>query len=408
MRLVRLGQAAIDFFPRSRRRCHHSRTTRLFGSDLRSCPRSVAPGDATWASIAHNARVEEVSRLDLSSAKMCQICEDEMGAGNSKLEQLAEAHAELHHYTGEGGLKGIVESNSFHASYFADMNDAHEIRELRTSFEFDLARRLTPLVDRLRKIKPVSHPVWKPGTPTMLANTLVSALYRTIFLEGGDSQKALCCTTSFCSHAADQDYEREHGLLSQWRGYGGSGGYCLVFDTSRLFKMFEIEASQFLYAYTDAQTVHYPRDDTRKLESFDTLLNESERIIFDALSGDRNLNVDDVGLPFLTSATIYKHRGFFEEREVRLVAMACTQLAADEMKKVEGFKPSPLKTVSSTKREGRTDRRYITLFGKSFDALPLRRVIVGPSAHQDQNVATARSIVGEKLPVSKSATPYVG
>jgi hypothetical protein len=93
-----------------------------------------------------------------------------MGERNSTLEKLAQAHAELHHYTGEGGLKGIFESNSFHASYFSDMNDAHEIREIRASFEFDLARRLTPLVERLRKTKPSSHPVWKPGAPTTLSD----------------------------------------------------------------------------------------------------------------------------------------------------------------------------------------------------------------------------------------------
>src|SRR3954463_10945035 len=100
---------------------------------LRRC---APPGDATEASMVHSARAGEVRRFNLLPAKMYQICEVEMGAGKSKLEpQLAKAHAELHHYTGEGGLKGIVESNSFHASYFADMNGgpSHRYRCLQVS-----------------------------------------------------------------------------------------------------------------------------------------------------------------------------------------------------------------------------------------------------------------------------------
>ncbi len=326
---------------------------------------------------------------------------------NSTVQKLTRSHAELYHYTTEGGLSGIVESNSLHASYFADLNDAHEIRELRMPFEFELARRFTPIVERLRKVKPASHAVWRSGAPQTLAQTWVNVLYKTIFPEGSDGQKALCFTASFCSHAADQDYEREHGLLSQWRGYGGTGGYCLVFDTAQLLKLFEQEASQFLYAYTDALEVHYPLDDGRKLKSFVDLLGKSERIVSDALSGDRDFSVDDAILPFLVSATAYKHRGFYEEREIRLVAMACTKFAADELKR-KGLESVPVKTVSSAKRDGRTDRRYVSLLGKNFAALPIRRVIVGPSKDQSRNAAFAKKIVGPKILISKSATPFLG
>jgi hypothetical protein len=37
------------------------------------------------------------------------------------------------HYTSEAGLRGIVESNSLRATYFSDLNDASEIRQLRES-----------------------------------------------------------------------------------------------------------------------------------------------------------------------------------------------------------------------------------------------------------------------------------
>jgi hypothetical protein len=111
-------------------------------------------------------------------------------------------------------------------------------------------------------------------------------------------------------------------------------------------------------------------------------------------------------LPFVSSATAFKHQGFYEEREVRLVAMAGTKLAAEVMRKA-GHTPAPLKEVDKTSRDGR-GRRHISLFGKDFAPLPLKRVIVGPSRSQDANAAFAQKIVGAKVSVSKSATPYIG
>jgi len=92
--------------------------------------------------------------------------------------------------------------------------------------------------------------------------------------------------------------------------------------------------------------------------------------------------------------------------EVRLVAMPWTERAAEVMRK-EGHQPAPLKEVYKTSRDGR-ERRHISLFGKDFAPLPLQRVIVGPSRSQDANATFARKIVGGKIPVSKSATPYIG
>ncbi len=46
---------------------------------------------------------------------------------------------------------------------------------------------------------------------------------------------------SFCNHAGDNEYERNNGLLSQWRGYGGEGRFALVFDTSGLDRLLSCE-----------------------------------------------------------------------------------------------------------------------------------------------------------------------
>jgi hypothetical protein len=125
------------------------------------------------------------------------------------------------------------------------------------------------------------------------------------------------------------------------------------------------------------------------------------------VNGSRDFSVDEAVLAFVASATTFKHRGFFEEREVRLIAIAGTEAAAEMMKDVKGYKPTPVKARSTTDRNG-SKREHISLFGSGFAALPIRRVIVGPSRSQDQNVAIARDIVGDGIPVTKSATLFLG
>jgi hypothetical protein len=204
------------------------------------------------------------------------------------------------------------------------------------------------------------------------------------------------------SHAA-----RSLSSCSAWpRTAAEGGGFCLVFDTAALWRLFEREQAAFFYAYTDVREAFYPRESSKPIECFTELLNTSEAVINTAVLENRDFSVDETLLPFISAATAFKHQGFYEEREVRLVAMAGTELAA-EMERKAGRTPPPLKEVGKTSRGGR-ERRHITLFGKDFARLPLQRVIVGPSRSQDVNLAFAQKIVGRKVPVSMSATPYIG
>ncbi|HEY6339179.1 MAG TPA: DUF2971 domain-containing protein [Candidatus Sulfotelmatobacter sp.] len=342
------------------------------------------------------------SQLKMDSAASAQIRAAKIAA-----QSVVEAHPELYHYTGTAGLKGIIESNSFRATYFADMNDAQEIYALRVHLVDELKKRLETAVKQARlQNLPKDSVVWRPDAPQRLARVWGNALYRAVFAEDAAEQTAFCCVASLCSHAGDKPYEREHGLLSQWRGYGKGGGFCLVFDTAALWRLFQRERATFFYAYNDLREAFYPRESSRTIQCFTELLNTSETVIKTALLGNRDFSVDETLLPFVSAATAFKHQGFYEEREVRLVAMAGTELAA-EMERKAGRTPPPLKEVCKTSRGGRV-RQHINLFGKDFAPLPLQRVIVGPSRSQDVNAAFARKIVGRNVPVSTSATPYIG
>jgi hypothetical protein len=67
------------------------------------------------------------------------------------------------------------------------------------------------------------------------ARRLVNILYEKIF----ENSLVEPFIASFCSHTTDQSYEQENGLLSQWRGYGNDGGFCIVFDTAALLTLLE-------------------------------------------------------------------------------------------------------------------------------------------------------------------------
>jgi hypothetical protein len=318
---------------------------------------------------------------------------------------LYQTHPELHHYTDERGLRGIVESNSLWGTYFEHLNDTSEIHRLRETFIKSLADRLETLFADLRTKRCHHAAVWKTGGPVYVARIWANALYRVIFSTDKDKRGTETYVTSFCSHAGDLVYERRNGLLSQWRGYGRDG-FCLVFDTEKLLTLLQEEAALNMYAYSGCDQVHYPREEIPSSELFRELLRSSEDILGRALMDNREFSVDEALVPFVVSAVTFKHEGFFEEREIRLTLVAGTDLGDQQMEGVEGYKRVPVKARFIQKR-GSIEREHITLFGQDFGPLPIKRVIVGPSRGQSQSAVTAAEIVGDGILVEKSETPYV-
>ena len=231
------------------------------------------------------------------------------------LDSLLRTHPQLHHYTNEKGLRGIIESNSLWATYFRHMNDASEIYELRSPLAAELRRRLTPVFEERRRkgVRSIKLPS-ASAEAEHLARKFPDIMYAKIFSD----ETSGCYITSFCSHAHDQCYERENGLLSQWRGYGGEGGFCLVLETAAV-KIFKQERQSYVYPYTDFREVQYSVDDALKSSLFIDLFQKSEEVLQLALRADRDFSVDAMVDAFLCCATTFKHRGFYEEREVRLI-----------------------------------------------------------------------------------------
>lgn len=239
-------------------------------------------------------------------------------------EALIKSNPELHHYTDGRGLEGIWKTNSLWATHFSNLSDSSEIVLLKKP----LAAALDTLFKRLiiewqRESFYVRRQVAKKGGLEVVAReharSFVDANFIAAFTGGKASPLAVPFISSFCSHANDHPYEQENGLLSQWRGYGGSGRYALVFDTRQLDALLEREWRAHFWAKLDIEkAVYFDGSETLEKE-FPDLLKISTTFMSKFLNRQSCAYID-VFTPFSRAATLLKHRGFREEREVRIVA----------------------------------------------------------------------------------------
>jgi hypothetical protein len=132
---------------------------------------------------------------------------------------------ELYHYTGIQGLKGIVESQTLWATHYKYLNDSQEIIHFR---------------DRLPGIL-------RPAIKERLdAEKLTETTYDVMF-GNSDGMSTEPFITSFCRVDKGDPRVADHGLLSQWRGYGPQGGYAIIFDTDRLKQLLIEEGKKWEY-----------------------------------------------------------------------------------------------------------------------------------------------------------------
>jgi hypothetical protein len=278
----------------------------------------------------------------------------------------SEAYSELYHYTSATGLKGIVESQQLWATNVAYLNDAEE----HTGF-FD--RRLPQLLEQAAR-EEMSHmsagDLARIGEARMLED--VAALGRSIrraTLKWNDPFVVSLC--------GPPPTDQGDGLLSQWRGYGPDGGYAVVFDAKVMDALFQEEIALFNYQYLVWGDIEYydgedgaPRHP--ETEARETSLKQAVRNRFKTGALDEGVYECITAL-----SVLYKHRGFREEAEVRIVAMPVhptlvVATAGDEVR--------PEKPVAITLRDGALVP-HLALFGNG-QRLPISSVIVGP--HRDR------------------------
>jgi hypothetical protein len=213
--------------------------------------------------------------------------------------------------------------------------------------------------------------------------------------------------TSFCGHT--DSYEVDHGLLSQWRGYGSDAGYALVFDTVRLEEVVEVECKRYFYSSAHLGTVVYDGDQEmfdREFAELISVVNKMSEQMFLHPHPD----LSPLYTPLVGSLSRYKHKGFREEREVRLVVSPMSQKFIDHMNVEDPQFTAKHAGKAFKPRHNRPNlASYVALFGDK--PLPIPKIIVGPHVNKEmQRVRLQRYIelLGLEIDVQCSQTPLVG
>ena len=316
----------------------------------------------------------------------------------------ASKHPELHHYTNFDGLSGIHNTQTLWATNYTHLNDTKELAMLEQPLVAALTNRFRLLLIRQKKTNPkVRRAIEDTGggianIAADMARHLINSFYAAAL---NNPSPLVPYFTSFCTHANDP-YASEHGLLSQWRGYAGGGGYCIVFNTASLIDLVtrEYEAHYWVMPLK-LGSVHYLTANFSVEGVFARLLDEAEAIVSAIMNGRPPPEIAIAY--FLEAVSFVKHQGFREENEARIVTIPGTQHDLDGVIAEHGnIDVPPFKAIRS-----RGTRQYIVLFESLKAALPIKRVIVGPSAHSDAAFANARALFGSGITITRCDTPFI-
>ncbi|MFZ2727608.1 MAG: DUF2971 domain-containing protein [Methylococcaceae bacterium] len=288
---------------------------------------------------------------------------------------------DLYHYTTQEGLIGILESNCLWATHYKFLNDYSEMVSVKEKI-FEFYKNMLSHNQKINNDETILHinSIINKNTANEITHNFVK------FVEGQEFYIA-----SFCEqHSKNDSYINENGLLSQWRAYGGNGGYALIFNKDKLeelinnTKIIPIKLKEVIYS------------DDFELDSYHNSLSKTE--------------LDNTDY-FVDLATKYKNCGFKEEREFRIVARLCPPITILERK------------VNILKRKFRCNNGeqipYIELFNPSnptifptASTLPIEKIIVGP--HKDKEARATwlkvklASIDRSDIEVTVSKIPFVG
>jgi len=311
---------------------------------------------------------------------------------------------ELMHYTTAGGLMGIVASGCLWATHAAFLNDAQEIIHFFDARLPSIADdAVQAYVDKLAERPDIAQRMSDDGGAEAISKAESARLVASM-------RKVTLAVNQphiFSMSAARDDLIRRNGLLSQWRGYGTDGGYAIVFDTAGFERLLTDEAETHRYHLVQwGDVFYYGPGEVSQPSSEDVA--ELELAVRAGVLGlvRAEASAAPAGLyEAVTSLScLYKHWGFSEEHEVRVIAVPANSSSQEQ---------KPLKETKFFLRAG-IPVPYIELFRPADTPrarLPIKRVIVGP--HRDtalRKTAVERllSAYGYDAEVECSEIPYIG
>ena len=324
-------------------------------------------------------------------------------------QRVSDVYNSLFHYTSWDGLKGILENNTLWATNIRYLNDDSEyylIKEL-------LVAQLKPEIERELRQKAqdnakIKRSINEAGGLKFTVERLTDVFVRSMYEASGTE----FYVSSFCKEPNNQ-YETTNGLLSQWRGYGKTVGFAIELDTSEMESLFLKESESFEYTHaliSDVIYSHEKRKFRTELKSqIDSIIKFQIDTLLHLFERQNKPDEEQAWSAFHYCATRYKHRGFHEENEVRIV-MAPNLLSSEdtEAAKDRGQTVKQEKPIKDRLKENGVPTPHIELFGKDFGCLPIKRIIVGPGRNKMQAADTLKKRVrGKNIEISVSDIPFV-
>jgi len=326
------------------------------------------------------------------------------------MQKVSEVYKELYHYTTLNGLMGILKTQAMWATNYKYLNDPSEIilfRDILISWihphAFDCFEKLNEQSLHNKQI------IRENGGVDQVAKNEVEAFVDAAYYALGDKIFIL----SFCGQHENSNVNN-NGLLSQWRGYGIGGGVALVFNTKKLEEMIALELEKFEYNPIHLSYLIYSDEESKlekELSEERSIIEDNFKQYFDPANINRKNKVDASKAydPFVYCISRYKHYGFSEENEVRVVALP-TLLDQESLKLAteKGFTFKPEKEIKVRHKNGQLIP-YIELFNCIGFDLPIERIIVGPHKEKEARAAALRMMLrNTKIEITCSDIPFIG
>lgn len=327
------------------------------------------------------------------------------------VKRVTEVHQELMHYTTGTGLAGIISSGALWATHASALNDSQEIIHFLDTRLIEIIRdEARGAFFELAKDPKIAQKIEGEGginEVTEKQTNEVAGLLR-------DSMLSFHQPHIFSLSAITSEKVRQSGLLSQWRGYGTDGGYAIIFDSSELEKLLNEEVAKHYYQHMQWGDVYYyglPEAEQRASEEIakaEGVLRAGIRELHRSPKPDSMEQSYDA---MITLSCLYKHWGFHEEQEVRIIAIPPNEEVLRLAKQSdEAREPRPISILS----RGGMLVPYLDLFGTSnapARKLPIKRIIVGPNSLSFTRQKTVEVLLkshGYDADVCISDIPYLG
>ena len=326
------------------------------------------------------------------------------------MQKTSEVYERLYHYTTWDGLVGILQNKTLWATHYKFLNDYSEIVLFRDKLISLILPHVREAYEELIRQSPqIEQEINQVGGLGQVIQHDTEVFVDAQYGATGDEIYIL----SFCGQHKNP-HINSNGLLSQWRGYGAGGGFALVFNTQELEEMMEIEAKKYEYSAMHLCDLVYSDDENKLKEELSedlSIIAGDVKQLFNRAKLSEKKKADALKgyIPFVHCISRYKHYGFSEENEVRMVVLP-TVLNQELLKLAspDGVTLKPEKERKFRNKNGQLVP-YIELFNSIDIELPIERIIIGPHKEKEARAAALRVMLrNTKIEITLSDIPFVG